>query len=148
MAGGHLVRAVLAGAATGLRSTSGVGALVETGSSGLPAVCTAPPARIVAGLAVGGELVGDKLPNTPSRLELPGLTARVVLAAVAGAVIARSAGRHPVPAIALAATTAAVSVRVGHDLRAAASTRVPPIAAAVGEDVVALGLALLAARRS
>ena len=32
--GAHLVNAALAGAATGLRSTVGVGALVESGSSG------------------------------------------------------------------------------------------------------------------
>jgi hypothetical protein len=51
------------------------------------------------------------------------------------------------PAVVVAATTAVVSARVGHDLRRLASTRVPPLAAAVGEDVVAIGLAALAARR-
>lgn len=146
MSGAYLGRAALAGAATGLRSTVGVGALVDTGSSGLGGVLTTPPARVVAGLGVAGELVVDKLPITPSRLEPPGLLARVALAAVAGAVIARAAERRIAPAAVVAAATAVVSARVGHDLRGRASKHVPPLAAAVGEDVVAIGLAVLAAR--
>jgi uncharacterized membrane protein len=146
MSGTHLVNAALAGAATGLRSTVGVGALVDTGSSGLPAVASSHAARIGAGLGVAGELVVDKLPNTPSRLELPGLLARVALASVAGAVIARASDARMAPAILVAATAAVVSARVGHDLRGRAATHVPPLAAAVGEDMVAIGLAVLAAR--
>jgi uncharacterized membrane protein len=144
--GTHLVGAALAGAATGLRSTVGVGALTETGSSGLPTPLTTPVARVAAGLAVTGELVVDKLPNTPSRLDPPGLIARVALGSVAGAVIARASARPMVPAAVIAALAAAVSARVGHDLRQLASTRVPPLAAAVAEDVVAIGLATAAAR--
>jgi uncharacterized membrane protein len=142
----HLVRAALAGAATGLRSTSGVGALVESSSSGLPLALTSTPARAVAGLAVAGELVVDKLPNTPSRLDPPGLLARVALASAAGAVIARASERPMVPGAVVAAIAAAASARVGHDIRQRASAYVPPIAAAVAEDVVALTLAVGAAR--
>ena len=40
MRNAHLVKAALAGAATGLRSSVGVGALVETTSTGLPAPAT------------------------------------------------------------------------------------------------------------
>src|SRR5262249_17908271 len=75
----HLLAAAVAGVATGMRATTGIGALVETASPGLPSVLTGPPARIGAGVAIAGELVGDKLPNTPSRLDPPGLLARVVL---------------------------------------------------------------------
>ena len=89
----------------------------------------------------------DKLPATPSRLAPPGLLARIVLAGVAGAVIARASDRRVAPAMVVAATTAVVSARIGHDLRGLASTRVPPLAAAVGEDLVAIGLAALAVRR-
>jgi uncharacterized membrane protein len=146
MKGSHLVGAALAGTATGLRSTVGVGTLVETASAGLPRRTTTAPARVVAGVAIAGELVVDKLPNTPSRLDPPGLAARVALAAVAGALIARAAERAVLPAAALAATAAAVSARIGHDLRARASTRVPPLVAAVTEDAVAISLAVLASR--
>jgi uncharacterized membrane protein len=147
MSNAHLVNAALAGAATGLRSTAGVGALVETGSPGLTGAWATEPVRVVAGLGVAGELVVDKLPNTPSRLDPPGLLARVAMAAVAGAVIARASDRRLAPAMVVAAGTAVVSARVGHDLRTFASTRVPPLAAAIGEDAVAIALALLAARR-
>jgi uncharacterized membrane protein len=146
MNGRYLVHAALAGAATGLRSTVGVSALVETGSPGLPVPVTRPLVRVAAALGVTGELVVDKLPTTPSRLEPPGLIARVALASVGGAVIARSADAPVLPAVAVAALAAAMSARIGHDLRRRASTRVPPFAAALGEDVVALGLAAVAAR--
>jgi len=142
----HLVSAALAGAATGLRSTTGIGALIETGSPGVPAPLTMPVGRAVAGLAVGGELVVDKLPNTPSRLEPPGLIARAVLGSTAGALIARASERPMVPAAAVAALAAVASARIGHDLRVLASRRVPPLAAAIAEDVVALALAVGAAR--
>jgi uncharacterized membrane protein len=147
MSNAHLVNAALAGAATGLRSTAGVGALVETGSRGLTGAWATEPVRVVAGLGVAGELVVDKLPNTPSRLDPPGLLARVAMAAVAGAVIARASDRRLAPAMVVAAGTAVVSARVGHDLRTFAATRIPPLAAAIGEDAVAIALALLAARR-
>jgi uncharacterized membrane protein len=146
MKGAHLVEAALAGVATGLRSTVGVGALVETASHGLPITLTRPPFRLAAGLGVAGELVVDKLPNTPSRLDPPGLLARIALASVAGAVIARSSDRRVAPAIVVAATAALLSARIGHGLRARASRHVPPFAAAVGEDIAALGLAAIAAR--
>jgi uncharacterized membrane protein len=142
----HLAGAALAGAATGLRSTVGLGALAETGSSGLPTPFTMPAARVAAGLAVTGELVVDKLPNTPSRLDPPGLLARVALGSVAGAVIARASERPLLPAAMVGAVAAVVSARVGHDLRQRAARRVPPLAAAVAEDVVAIGFATAAAR--
>ena len=144
MKGSYVLAAALAGAATGLRSTTGVGALVETSSAGLPAAAAAPVARVVAGVAVGGELVVDKLPNTPSRLDPPGFAARLVLAAVSGVVLARAARRAALPAVVVAATAAAASARLGHDLRVRASEQVPPLVAAVAEDAVAITLAVLA----
>lgn len=144
MKAGHVVAAALAGAATGLRSTTGVAALVETSSAGLPAAATSRTAHVIAGLAVGGELVADKLPGTPSRLEPPGLGARLALAAVSGLVLARAARRPVLPAVVVAAIAAAMSARVGHDLRMRASEHVPPLVAAVAEDTVAITLAVLA----
>ena len=142
----HLLAAAAAGVATGMRSTIGVGALVETASPGLPAALTRTPARIGAGVAVAGELVGDKLPRTPSRLDPPGLLARVVMGAAAGAVLARAASRPMLPAALVAAGAAVVGAKVGHDVRARASQRVPPLVAAVAEDAIACTLAFVAAR--
>src|SRR3954468_23115071 len=102
---GSLFDAALVGAATGLRSTIGVGALVETASRGLPAFATTSPARVVGGGGVAGGLAVAKRPKTASRLEPPGLPARIVLAAVAGAALARASERPMVPAALLASTT-------------------------------------------
>jgi len=90
--------------------------------------------------------VADKLPSAPSRLEPAGLGGRVVLAAAAGAVLARGAKDPLLPAVVVAAAAALLSARIGHDVRAAASKRVPPAAAATAEDMVALGLAAASAR--
>lgn len=138
--------AALAGAATGLRSTAGMAALINAGVPGLPRQLTGHAAQVAASLGVVGELVADKLPSAPSRLEPAGLGGRVVLAAAAGAVLARGAKDPLLPAVVVAGAAALLSARIGHDVRAAASKRVPPAAAATAEDMVALGLAAASAR--
>ncbi|HEX6454513.1 MAG TPA: hypothetical protein VF060_34255 [Trebonia sp.] len=138
--------AAIAGAATGLRSTVAVAALVNAGAPGLPHQLTGQAARIGALLGVAGELVADKLPSTPSRLGPSGLGGRLALAATAGAVLARG-GKDPVlPAVVVAAAAALASAKIGHDVRTAAAKRVPPLAAAAAEDTVALGLAAASTR--
>jgi uncharacterized membrane protein len=141
-----LESAALAGAATGLRSTVGMAALINAGAFGLPRQLTGHVAQVAASLGVIGELVADKLPSTPSRLEPAGLGGRLVLAAAAGAVLARGAKDPLLPAVLVAAAAALLSARIGHDVRAAASKRVPPMAAATAEDTVAFGLAAASAR--
>jgi uncharacterized membrane protein len=140
-----LARAALSGAATGLRTSAGLGILVEAGEPGLPASLRGGPARAAAALAILAELVIDKLPQTPSRLERPGLTGRVAAAAAAGAVIARGAQRPLALPVAVAAGAALLSARIGHDVRASLSRSRPPLAVAAAEDVVALSLASNAA---
>jgi uncharacterized membrane protein len=138
--------AAFAGAATGLRSTVGMAALINAGVPGLPRQLTGHAARVAASLGVAGELVADKLPSAPSRLEPAGLGGRLVLAATAGAVLARGAKDPPLPTVVVAAAAALLSARIGHDVRAAISKRVSPAAAATAEDMVALGLAAASAR--
>jgi uncharacterized membrane protein len=141
-----LERAALAGAATGLRSTVGMAALINAGAPGLPRQLTGHAAKAAASLGAAGELVADKLPSAPSRLEPAGLGGRTVLAAATGAVLARGAKDPLLPTVAVAAAAALLSARIGHDVRAAASKRMPPAAAATAEDMVALGLAAASAR--
>jgi uncharacterized membrane protein len=88
-----LVRSVLAGMATGARSSVGLAALTMAAS---PSADTWPDrwlvrpwAKATAGLAAATEITLDKLPNTPSRLAPPGLASRVVGGAASGFVIAR-----------------------------------------------------------
>jgi uncharacterized membrane protein len=137
----HLKGAILAGAATGLRSTVSVAALINRRPSGLPTWLAGQSVAVVAPVARTGELVVDKLPSTPSRLEPAGLAARVASAALAGAVIARSTDQSVSLAAIVASAAALASARVGHDVRVAASDRLPPCAVAAAEDGLALALA-------
>jgi uncharacterized membrane protein len=97
--------------------------------------------------AAAGELVVDKLPNTPSRLEPPGLIGRLVLGALAAGLFARTRKAPWLPAAAIGASTAAVAAKVGHDVRARLDQHAPDTAIAVAEDAVALGLAAAGASR-
>ena len=149
--GSALRSAVLLGVASGMRSTAGLGVLVVLGTDRsdappLPRPLAARVAKPAAIVAVGAELVVDKLPITGSRLDPPGLAGRVAFAAVGGALVARGSGLAPVPAAAIAAAAALASAKVFHDLRALADRRLPDPAIAVVEDALALGTATLAAR--
>ncbi len=138
-----LGRAAALGAATGLRSTVALAALIIRRSDGLPAVLRHPAARRAAALADAGELVIDKLPMTPSRMNSSGLTGRVISASLAAAVLARSGHRRPVPAMAIASAAALAAAKIGHDARCALACHLPDPAAAVAEDALAIALAAL-----
>ena len=137
----YLEKAALAGAATGMRSTVAVGALISFGASGLPDWMAGRVAMVVAPMAVTGELVVDKLPSTPSRLAPQGLAGRAAFAALAGAVLARGEEQPLLAGAAVASAAALASARVCHYLRTAASNRFAPCAVAAAEDGLALGLA-------
>jgi uncharacterized membrane protein len=136
-----LEHAAILGAATGMRSTVALAALVLRRSDGLPAVLRHPAARRIAAIADGAELVADKLPGTPSRLDPPGLTGRLISASLAAAVLARSENRGPIPAVLTASTAALAAARICHDARAALARRVPDPVVAMAEDALAIGLA-------
>jgi uncharacterized membrane protein len=134
------------GAATGMRSTVALAALILRRNDGLPAALRHPAARLAAAIAGASELVIDKLPMTPSRLEPPGLAGRVVSASLAAAVLARSGHQRPIPAMAMASAAALATAKVGHDARAALARHLPDPAVAVAEDALAIGLATLGSR--
>jgi uncharacterized membrane protein len=138
-----LGRAAALGAATGLRSTIALTALIVRRSDGLPAAFQHPVARAAAALADAGELVGDKLPTTPSRLAPRPLAVRMICASLAATVLARSGHQHPVPAVFVAAAAALAAARIGHDSRRALDRRLPDLAVALAEDGLAIGLAVL-----
>lgn len=92
-----LVRAALAGVATGARSFTGLAALTlatPAASARQPDRCLRRPwVKGLVTLAAVQELVMDKLPQAPSRLGVIGLGGRVTTAAAVGAVAAqRGAG--------------------------------------------------------
>ena len=143
-----MLSAALLGAATGLRSQSGIAAIaLGRDTEGLPAALAGPRARAVVTAGALGELVIDKLPNTGSRLEPGPLAARIILGGLAGGQLAR-AGHHPaLPAAGLAALAALISAKVGHDIRAAVAKKWNDPVAAVLEDAVTFGLAFVAVGR-
>ncbi|MFI2105232.1 hypothetical protein ACH436_18220 [Isoptericola sp. NPDC019693] len=149
------IRALALGVAAGSRASLGVAAplLGPPPAHRLPTHRLRRPAataRLVAGLAVAGEIVGDKLPGTPSRLERPGPESRAGSGAVGGLLLALR--HHAAPgSVALAAAVGAVGGVVGTGVGAAwraafARRGWPDLPAALAEDAVALGLAAWAAR--
>lgn len=144
-----LLRAALAGAATGSRSMSALAACTLTGppsSARLDRALHRPAARLVV-VAAAGELVGDKLPKVPARTSPGPLVGRLVLGATTAAVLA---GRRREPAVVaglVGLAAAAATSFGGVPARAALARRLGgDRPGAVLEDVLALGLAGAATR--
>lgn len=142
-----LLRSLLLGVASGCRSSLGAaGPVASTPRSGghLDNRLFGRGGTIAAGLMVGGELIADKLPMTPSRLDRRALPARFLSGAGGGATLARREGHPLVLAAALGASGSAVGAYGGFAWRKWAGARRPDWQAALLEDGVALGLATAA----
>lgn len=144
---GLVMRSLLLGAASGSRSTLGLAGPVLTtprtpGRLDNPAI--GPGGTAAGALMLGGELVADKLPATPSRLEVPGLPLRFVSGATGAAMLARRENASALlPAVAGVAGAAA-GTWGGAAWRAWAADRIPDWQAALVEDGAALVLAATA----
>jgi uncharacterized membrane protein len=143
------LRAVLLGAATGGRSMTGLAAVALTTPAGTGrgwlGWLAGPWGRALVVAAAAGELVADKSPKIPSRLAAAPLAARVALGALAGAALAR---RDQAP-VGLPVALAGAATVGGSVAGAAWRHAVPqrdgfPLAAAIAEDAVTIGLAALA----
>lgn len=92
-----IVRSTLAGLATGGRTFSAISALTATVPRGTTEepdrLLARPQTQFVLGLLATGEVLADKLPQAPSRLDFPGLQGRLLFGAVCGVVIARRSAR-------------------------------------------------------
>jgi uncharacterized membrane protein len=145
--------AMLLGAATGLRSQAGVAALLTRRDlSRLP-----PPwsrldsrgARIISMLTAGGEILADKLPTAPPRTKPGPLAARIATGLLVGMLADASAqgrvrAQSAVPAALAGGSAAAATSLLGQSLRTRLSKRLPALAVAGVEDVVAIALAVVA----
>jgi uncharacterized membrane protein len=87
-----------------------------------------------------GELIGDKLPMTPSRTSLPPLLGRAASGAVVGGALFTSERHRTVPGAAFGAAAAVAAAYAGERLRALASKRtgLPDPVVALAEDTVVL----------
>lgn len=126
-------RAAVLGTVTGARTFLAPAALALRGRLGKAAKLALP-------VLAAGELVADKLPVAPPRVEGPGLVGRVLSGALTGRVSGGARGARVGAAFALAATYPSQSLRAQIVNR----TGVPDIAYAVPEDLVAAALAATA----
>jgi len=107
-----------------------------------------PASRISVGIfsvLALGELIGDKLPNTPSRTKAPGLIARIVFGALTAGIVASAAGiAVDIGALigvigAIAGTFTGWFVRT----RAVRLLKCPDLPIALIEDAIAVGGSIL-----
>jgi len=143
------LRALGLGAISGLRSMSGpalVSRAASTGRLSLEGTAFAflGSSRVSKALLVAalGELVGDKLPMTPSRTSTPPLLGRAASGALLGAALFVSEGRRAAPGAVLGSSAAVAAAFAGERLRALAGekTGLPdPVLALVEDAVVLLG---------
>ena len=143
------------GAISGLRSLSGPAFVSRAASRGdldldgtILAFLGSP--RIAKALVVMevGELVGDKLPVTPSRTSLLPLLGRAASGALVGAAVFVSEGRHATIGAALGSTAAIAGGFAGERLRALVgeTTGLPDPAIALAEDATVLLVGLRSLR--
>ena len=144
-------RALGLGAISGLRSLSGPAFVSRAASRGdldldgtILAFLGSPRISKALVLMELGELVGDKLPATPSRTSPPPLLGRAASGALVGAAVFVSEGRRATTGAALGSTAAIAGAFAGERLRALAveKTGLPDPVVALAEDatVVLVGL--------
>jgi uncharacterized membrane protein len=95
------------------------------------------------------ELVADQLPSTPSRLQPPGLIARIILGGLSGAGVAVAGAQSIALGAILGAAGAIAGAFVGYEVRTrlVRTLKVPDLVVALLEDAVAIGGGLLIVAR-
>jgi uncharacterized membrane protein len=96
-----------------------------------------------------GEFVADQLPTTPPRTSAVGLTVRIITGLLTGACRGAAGGASVGLAALLGAIGAIAGAFGGYQARVGLvrALRVPDIAIAIPEDLIAIGLGLLAVSR-
>ena len=147
--GSAVLKAILIGTVTGLRSMTGVAFLansVKPKDFHLPRRYRKFLKPQTTGRALiacaAGEIVADKLPFMPARTEAPSLAARAALGAACGAALYQKDRLSPVHGALLGLCGALAGSFAGYHVRRAATRRgVPDFAAAMVEDGIALATA-------
>jgi uncharacterized membrane protein len=100
-------------------------------------------------IGAAGEFVTDQLPSTPARTVPVQFGARIVSGGFSGAALALAAGQSVFLGIALGVIGAIAGTLGGYHARRGLvrGLKVPDIAIAVPEDIVAIGLGLLVVSR-
>lgn len=107
-------------------------------------------AAIVLTVFAVGELIVDKLPSTPSRLQLPGLVARLVFGAICGIVAGQAWGAHWETSALAGLIGAILGALFGHEIRKgwAHALHWHDLPVAFLEDAIAIGGSILILSRA
>ena len=153
----ELARSFLLGITAGMRSQMPLALVAYAARQGQVSVGSGQPWRwlrsskigAITGVLAMGELVGDKLPATPSRLEPGPLGGRLVIGAVAGAAVMPGNRRSRALGALLGVVGAATGAYGGYQARAllGRSGNLPDPFWGVVEDGVAVGISGWALRR-
>jgi len=96
-----------------------------------------------------GELIADKLPNTPKRTAIVGLLARIALGSLCGACLCAAAGKSLLAGGLLGGIGGVIGAFSGYEIRKslANSLHIKDLVVAVCEDAIAISLALFLVSR-
>ena len=141
-----LTQAFALGVVSGMRSTFGL-ALVSYRLSqhrkpklGRLDFMRSPKTATFFKVAAAGELIGDKLPQTPARTEPGPFVGRALSGALCGAALARSAGRSARSSAVVGALGAVVGSYAFYYLRRELTEQgLPDLPVALAEDTLAFG---------
>jgi uncharacterized membrane protein len=95
----------------------------------------------VFSLAAVGELIGDKLPKTPSRLKQPGFSVRIVTGGLCGLLLANAASFSWIAGALLGAVGAIAGAYLGYFVRhrITETFSIADLPVALVEDVICIG---------
>jgi len=107
------------------------------------------PAAVLLTLLAIGELVVDKLPNTPSRTALPGLIGRIMTGGLCGTCVAMGGGANAVLGAALGVAGGVIGCFGGYQVRTrlVKALGLRDLVVALVEDAVAIGGSLFVVTR-
>jgi uncharacterized membrane protein len=136
--------AIAIGAVSGLRSFTGLAIISQAAGNGAVdvrrtplALMAVPHVSTAAAIMAATEMTADKLPIMPSRTQKQALIARFIAGAICGAAVSRARrGESRIIGALVGAATAVLTAYAGYEYRE--HIDLPPFAAAVVEDAVAL----------
>ncbi|GCE25564.1 hypothetical protein KDA_10480 [Dictyobacter alpinus] len=136
-----LKKASRLGIVAGLRSMTPLAALAWTSES------TPPVLRNVTAFLAVGEIIGDKLPLTPSRIKSGPFMGRIALGALSGALLCKRLQQPLLPGAIRGGLGAVIGTLAGATYRSIVpeATGLPDFICALAEDGVAVSLAFAAA---
>src|SRR5690606_28230995 len=146
-----MLRSMLIGAVAGMRSMTPLAAVAEAGrhgwlarGNGAPGFLSHPLVAAGATALAAGELLGDKMRSAPDRIVAPGIAARLLTGALAGAAVAPRSQRNTAMVVGAAAAVAASYVTFA--VRMKALRRYGQTRSGLVEDAITLGSTLLLVR--